>query len=429
MALLFLLFFILCSLASSAEVRIGEAAKPAGGVICVVDGLGSSYVYPEEEAYTLQGSLLGKAVLFNITADGARVAEIRARVPETEKSHSILVTGNLDAEPDLLGPTIFDIAREKGFLCLALLQRGDFAGMLAEQDIVLYSANNSLREEPTLAGRAGAPQELLSLLEEERDRFGYYAANGARAYSQYNQWEIDAACDLLARLPSPFLLLINLGGVDSSGHYLGSSGYLQAIGDLDAPLGRLKEACKKRDAVLLITADHGMAFPEKGKGAHASTPYSSRLESLRIPLAVFGPGIEEMNLGGIHFQEEIAPTVLSLLGLPQNLSTSGRPLPLKETYQLKVLGADGEIDLLRGGDVLATVSGDESYVFSGLKRGSYTLRSRGGTQEIGINGDKEVELSREGDGHWRQILGVILILAINLAGMAVIIRIARKEEG
>jgi 2,3-bisphosphoglycerate-independent phosphoglycerate mutase len=428
MALLFLLFLILCSITSGAEVQVGEVAKPAGAVICVVDGLGSSYVYPEQSAYTLQGSFLGRAMLFNLTADGARVADIRARVPETEKSHSILVTGNLKAEPDFLGPTIFDIAREKGFLCLALLQRGDFAGMLAEQDIVLYSANNSLHEEPTLAARAGAPQELLQLLEAERDRFGDYSAEGPEAYSKYNRWEIDAACDLLARVPSPFLLLINLGGVDSAGHYLGSSGYLQVIRDLDAPLGKLKQASLERDAVLLITADHGMAFPEKGKGAHASSAYSHRLESLRIPLAVFGPGIEELNLGGIRFQEEIAPTVLSLLGLPQNLSTSGRPLPLKETYQLRVLGASGEIDLLRGGEVLANVSGDASYVFSGLKRGSYTLRSRGGSQERCVNGDRVVELSREADGHWRQILGIVLILAINLAGIAMIIRIVRKKE-
>jgi hypothetical protein len=428
MAPLFLIFLLLHSLASGAEVQVGEVAKPAGAVICVVDGLGSSYVYPELGAYTLEGSLLEEATLFNLTADGARVVDIRARVPETEKSHCILVTGNLESEPGMLGPTIFDIAREKGFLCLALMQRGDFPDMLAEQDIVLYSANNSLGEEPTLAARAGAPQELLRLFEDCRDSFRNYSAEGQGAYSQYNQWEIDAACDLLPHLPSPFLLLINLGGADSAGHYLGSSGYLQVIKDLDAPLGKLKQACTERDAALLITADHGMAFPEKGRGGHASSTYASRLESLRIPLAVFGPGIEKLNLGGIRFQEEIAPTILSLLDLPQNLSAPSRPLPLRETYQLKVLDASGGIDLLRGGEVLANVSGDESYVFLGLKRGIYTLRSRGGSQEICINGDRVVELSEESNGHWRQILGVVLILAINLAGIAIIIRIVRKEE-
>jgi len=429
MPLLFLIFLMQLSLASGAEMQVGDdVAKPAGAVICVVDGLGSSYVYPEERAYTLQGSPLGRATLFNLTADGARVADIRARVPETEKSHCILVTGNLDAEPDFLGPTIFDIARGKGFLCLALLQRGDFAEMLAEQDMVLYSANNSLHEEPTLGARAGAPQELLRLLEAQRDRFGEYSAQGPEAYSQYNQWEIDAACDLLPHLPAQFLMLINLGGVDSAGHYLGSSGYLQVIRDLDAPLGRLKEACQERDAVLLITADHGMAFPDKGKGAHASSPYSRRLESLRIPLAVFGPGIEEINLGGVRFEEEIAPTVLSLLGLPQNLSSSSPPMPLKERYQLEVRGARGSIELLQKGELLASLPGDEDCLFLGLQRGSYTLRSRSGTQEICINGDRVVTLSEKADGHWRQILGVILILAINLAGIAMIIRIVRREE-
>jgi len=83
---------------------------------------------------------------------------------------------------------------------------------------------------------------------------------------------------------------------------------------------------------------------------------------------------------------------------------------------------------LRGGELLANVSGDESYVFLGLKRGSYTLESRGGTQEICINGDRVVELFQEADGHWRQIMGIVLILAINLAGIAMIIWIIRKEE-
>jgi 2,3-bisphosphoglycerate-independent phosphoglycerate mutase len=428
MALLFLIFLIQLGLTSGAPVEVGDMAKPSGAVICVVDGLGSSYVYPEERAYTLQGWPLGRATLFNLTADGARVADIRARVPETEKSHCILVTGNLDAEPEMLGPTIFDIARGKGFLCLALLQRGDFAGMLAEQDIVLYSANNSLHEEPILGARASAPQELLRLLETQRDRFGDYNAEGPEAYSQYNRWEIDAACDLLPRLPDKFLMLINLGGADSAGHYLGSSGYLRVIEDLDAPLGKLKEACLERNAVLLITADHGMSFPDKGKGGHASTTYSRRLESLRIPLAVFGPGVEELSLGGIRFEEEIAPTVLSLLGLPQNLSCSSPPLPLKERYQLEVRGARGSIELLQKGEPLASLPGEEDCLFQGLKRGSYTLRSRSGSQEICINGDRVVTLSEEEDGHWRQILGVILILAINLAGMAMIIRIVRKKE-
>jgi hypothetical protein len=334
----------------------------------------------------------------------------------------------LESEPGRLPRTIFDVAREKGFRCLALMQRGDFPDMIAEQDIALYSANNSLHEEPILAARADAPQDLLRLLEAQRDKYGDYSAEGPEAYSQYNRWEIDAACDLLPHLPSPFLLLLNLGGADSAGHYFGSSGYLQVIKDLDAPLGKLKEACLERDAVLLITADHGMAFPDEGKGGHASSAYASRLESLRIPLVVFGPGIEELNLGGIRFQEEIAPTVLSLLGLPQNLSISSRPLPLRETYQLKVLGASGELDLLRGGEVLANVSGKEDHVFLGLKRGNYTLSSRGGSQEICINGDQVIVLSEEADGHWRQILGVILILAINLAGIAMIVRIVRREE-
>ena len=133
-------------------------AQPGGAVILVVDGLGASYVYPEHRAYALDGSPIDGAVLFNLTGGGARAVDVRVPVPETTKSHSVLITGNSGTDPDHLGPTIFDAARANGYLCLAVLERGDSMPVLQEMDGVLYLGDNALHgAEPIPGFRAGAP--------------------------------------------------------------------------------------------------------------------------------------------------------------------------------------------------------------------------------------------------------------------------------
>ena len=148
---LFLLVLVL-SVAAGTDVRAGPATRPdpAGAVIVVVDGLGASYVYPEYSARALDGAPIGKAVLFNLTGSGGRVVDVRVPVPETTKSHSVLVTGNSSVNPQYLSTTIFDAARQRGYLCLAVLQRGDAMSMLQEMDAVLYLSDNAMRgAEPT----------------------------------------------------------------------------------------------------------------------------------------------------------------------------------------------------------------------------------------------------------------------------------------
>ena len=61
----------------------------------------------------------------------------------------------------VLGPTIFDLARDNGFLCLALLQRGDTMEMLLKQDGALYFDDNSIPGPgPTMAQRGSLPEDL-----------------------------------------------------------------------------------------------------------------------------------------------------------------------------------------------------------------------------------------------------------------------------
>jgi 2,3-bisphosphoglycerate-independent phosphoglycerate mutase len=434
-SLLFLLLLLLLPGSSSAvDVQLGPEASPIGAVIVVVDGLGASYVYPEHNAYALDGSPLQKAVLFNLTGGGARAVDVTVPVPETTKSHSVLITGNSKVDPEAIGPSIFDAVRRKGYLCLAVLERGDSMPVLQKMDAVLYLGDNSLHgAEPTPGFRENVPVGIRTLFQEWRDRFADYTAPaGLPGYAGNDAWGLDAARDIVEHLPGqPFVMLVNVGAVDSAGQNLGATGYLQTVQALDGPLGQLNEACRKNNVLLVITADHGMCFPDtKGKGGHSADKYAGRLESLRVPLVFIGPGVEELNLGGRWSEMDIAPTVLGLLNISMNLTAEGNPLPIREGYNLQVAGAPAGMELWRGEALIANgiIGGD--YNFRGLPLGLYTLKSGSRSWQVLLNGDKMMDLAGKAapSGDMKKMIGIILILAINLAGIAVIIRIWKREE-
>jgi hypothetical protein len=60
--------------------------------------------------------------------------DVQVPVPETTKSRSVLITGSAGTDPEHLDPTIFDAARANGYLCLAVLERGDAMPVLQEMD-------------------------------------------------------------------------------------------------------------------------------------------------------------------------------------------------------------------------------------------------------------------------------------------------------
>jgi 2,3-bisphosphoglycerate-independent phosphoglycerate mutase len=432
--LFLLLLLLLLGSGSAVDVQVSPKAVPCGAVILVIDGLGASYIYPEHNAYSLDGSPLGKAILFNLTGGGARAVDVRVPVPETTKSHSVLVTGSSDADPDSLSQTVFDVARKNGYFSLAVLERGDSLPVLQEQDAVLYLGNNALHgAEPIPGFRENVPPGLRSLFQEWRDKFAEYSSPaGLPGYIGYNRWGIDAATDIVEHLPGcNFLMLVNVGAVDSAGQNLGLEGYLRTVEALDAPIGRLAEACRKNNILLVVTADHGMSFPStKAKGGHSAEKYMNRSESLRVPLVFFGPGVEELNLGGHWSETDIAPTVIRLLNISINQSWEGKTLPIQDSYDLLVVGAPGGVSLWERDELLANATGDHEYNFRGLARGLYTIKSGERSLEVLMNQDQRLDLAGKAalPSDTKKIMGVILILVINLVGILVIIRIIRKGK-
>ncbi len=429
--LFLLLVFIISDLVRASNMESEPIREPFGLVLLVVDGLGSSYVYPEHRAYALDGSPLESAVLFNLTGRATRVVDVQVPVPETTQSHSVLITGRADVDPGHPGRTIFDAAREDGYLCLGLLQRGDAMPVLQEMDAVLYLDDNSLHgAEPIPGFRAGAAASLSPILQRWRDRFGRYTGEqGTLAYINYNAWALDAAADLVGNLSvRKFIMLVNAGGVDSAGHELGAEGYRETVAALDEPLGKLAEACRKKHVLLVVTADHGMVFPgQEGKGGHSAEKYAGRLEARRVPLVFLGPGVEELNLGGSWSETDIAPTLLSILNISAGLEGNGKNMPVAESFRLAVRGAPEDLTLWQGEERLAYGAAGQC-IFWGLSRGAYSLRAGEKEWPVTVNGDVAVDLGKPGLGEgWKRIVGVALILVINLLGMAAIVRIWRKD--
>jgi 2,3-bisphosphoglycerate-independent phosphoglycerate mutase len=452
MRLLFALLVLLALAGSgrpSTEVRVGDADQPIGAVLLVVDGMGSSYVYPELRARAADDeSPLGSALLFNLTGKGARVLNVTVPVPETGASHSVLVSGCSWADPAIIGTpgaTIFDATRASGFFNLAILQRGDSTGMVLEQDGIIFFDDNSLwGAEPLFGSRADLPSDLADLLQSWRCRFPEYnRERGVPGYVGYNAWGLDAAADIVTAMgSSPFLLMVNVGAVDSAGHNLGSQRYVETISGLDAPLGRLVEACEANGTVLLITADHGMSFSTgQGKGGHSSSKYSSQKESLLVPVVFMGPGVDDgIVLAGNWSEMDLAPTLLDLLGLkPDLLLSEGRVIPVAKCFDLTVdVGEVDDVEICKNGSLVARATGDSRYIFRNLDRGYYTVSSGGRNTSVQLCGDQSLDLAggsaRGSEGmkpsifDWlgRRAAAAILILAINVIGAVLIFRIVRR---
>jgi arylsulfatase A-like enzyme/Tfp pilus assembly protein PilF len=97
----------------------------------------------------------------------------------------------------------------------------------------------------------------------------------------------------------------------------------ELVGRLDAALERLG---LRKDALLLVTSDHGEGLGEHGEAVHGFFLYQS---TLRVPLLLRGPGIPPgTRLGVTARSVDLFPTVLDLMGIhpPAGLKLSGRSL-------------------------------------------------------------------------------------------------------
>lgn len=444
-----ILFTTLLSLSISitalgvSEITLNDVKRPQSAILFIVDGLGSSYYYPELSPFALDGSLLLKANTQNLSF-GARIVDMRTKHPVTGIAHSVIVTGFSDANEEMVGypdSTIFDITRQHGFVNLAIMEKGDFMNMRNEQDIILFAENNSIDEPLMSIQTKNAPDGVYDMMYEYKMKLPSYldGKKGVDKYSAYNRWGIDAANDLAIEIikkhPSQrFLMTVNIGAIDSGGHNMGDEDYMKLIGSLDSDLYPLYKTALDNNIAFFFTADHGMSFAaiNARRGGHSSDKYSTKLESLRIPLVILSPNTVPGIVGGEYDQEDIAPTLLCVLDLPNHLPyADGNAVNVKK-YASIFVKADSkyQVSLWSNGQKLSERS-DSELIFTGLPLNSgYILKA------TGAEGTFEEKISLDSDKHFnfkkpksvltisnRGLIAVILILIVNIAGLIIIRRI------
>lgn len=482
-------FFALFPGLSSAvcEVEVNSVSSPEGAVILIIDGLSAPYVYPELTPYALDGSPLEKARLENIpeiSENSARILEFRVPQTFTEGGHSVLVTGNSKADSEIVSfkdATIFDILHKNGYLCIAVMEKGDSWSICAEQDAILRDANNSMADlQITLEQydhtsiSPDPPRGLLALMEKRAEKAPEYVSSKETKdrYSGYNRWGIDVASAIVEYMRDSakgqkYLLTINVGAVDMSGHYRGSYGYIDCIETLDSDLSSLYNLCTENNIAFFLTGDHGMCFTSDGsKGGHEAEKYSVTEEAQLVPLLVHAADVKNGVIEEPFRQEDFAPTLLGVLDISESPRfADGEQIPLKEHVNLKVeLPAKGRVEVLKAGNLIASAAEDDEFIFSGLEsEATYLIRAtleNGETLEEaekeeflntdsiigfklkgsetqkesseGISGNKTegqigIVGNNAGFSGSKQLIGYFLIGMINLGGLAAIAKVLKKK--
>ena len=111
-------------------------------------------------------------------------------------------------------------------------------------------------------------------------------------------------------------------------------GVLQFDAMTDRLLAQLEAGGYLKDAIVVITGDHGESLGERGRYSHAHSVWE---EALRVPFIVLAYGKADpgaLQGGPALSQIDIAPTVLHMLGMPQPSNWQGRPVqkPIERRY-------------------------------------------------------------------------------------------------
>ena len=119
------------------------------------------------------------------------------------------------------------------------------------------------------------------------------------------------------------LIIVNYANGDMVGHTGNLDAAIKAVETVDQCVGKLVDATLEKGGSLVVTADHGnceqMIDPETGGPHTAHTTYD-------VPLIVVEPGLEGKTLNEDGRLADIAPTVLTLLGLEVPDEMTGRSL-------------------------------------------------------------------------------------------------------
>ena len=115
-------------------------------------------------------------------------------------------------------------------------------------------------------------------------------------------------------------IVCNYANGDMVGHTGDLAAATRAIETLDGCIGRAVEAMQAIGGEVLITADHGNA--ETMLDTVANQPHTAHTLNL-VPLLYIGRKARAANGGAL---QDVAPTLLKMMGLPQPAEMTGKPL-------------------------------------------------------------------------------------------------------
>ncbi len=120
-------------------------------------------------------------------------------------------------------------------------------------------------------------------------------------------------------------IVVNLANCDMVGHTGVYEAAVKAVETVDSCLGRMMTALKKVGGKAIIIADHGNA--EQMVDYETGAPHTSHT-MYPVPMIAVGasPGVKLLDDGALC---DVAPTLLSLMGLPAPVEMQGRTLILK----------------------------------------------------------------------------------------------------
>jgi len=134
------------------------------------------------------------------------------------------------------------------------------------------------------------------------------------------------------------VIVVNFANADMVGHSGKIPPTIQAVETVDACLGRIYTAVLQKGAAMMVTADHGnaemMIDPATGgpHTAHTTNP---------VPLIIVSDQDKKFSLRPDGALQDISPTVLALLGIPQPKEMTGRDLRVSASGD-RVIGSSGD---------------------------------------------------------------------------------------
>ncbi len=115
------------------------------------------------------------------------------------------------------------------------------------------------------------------------------------------------------------LIILNFANPDMVGHTGDLAAAIRAVETVDAGLGRIADAVARQGGALLVTADHGNC--ELMRDPVTGAPHTAHTTN-KVPIFLAGGGIS-LRDGRLA---DLAPTLLSLMDIPQPQEMTGRSL-------------------------------------------------------------------------------------------------------